>query len=1379
MVVFVTVPSSFYADFICAQASQGRLHGSVPLLNRFCSSFNFNFKSNSFIRFWGPIQGTVHTRTAMELGTHAIEKSPDAKSNQLPSDKLLSNGHKPIVNSLYDDDDDFDVNTETRFLTALPAHDVTATKSTVDHDTEDGEIVENSCDASTFNDRKRTRSPSRQSKQNDKSSKTGKSRSTKSHNHSPERQQRRARSRSKRKRSKSRGEHDKRERMKDDMPKQRDTQHRNERWTKRYRGYARFRGNFVRRKSNFFNNFCRDGGFRRNSRNRKFQGNDRFNRRQPSPRNSIAPSSKNVKYTKCTPSLSYADNGRYSPKAATNNQPARSETNATVSPSDSKPDTNGKESRKVESKKEEKLPSQSRQRSRSKSKSLIPKQTKHRSDSKNSKSEEAFENGTPKDGNEHHRVSRRSASKQREQTECETTREDVVNVSVTTLPDVIQPVLPTIPLNLNISKQKPHFENRPEEKQVEEPIPSMPMDEHEKQEHASKRSKSTDDSGKVSKSGKSAKRKAEPSIALFYDEYDEFMLCVGPSLGDNNETNEKTNELRSTTPPLDANHRIGALGASTLPDSELKPVSPPSTIPISPKCEKVNSSFNEEAPKGQSASEADVDHNSTDDRPIDGLHESPVQPTPNVESKPEYSPTNRMKPEFMNVSIEEKEETNAESDNESVSSFSSSTSTTSSTSSDSSSTTSSTSSSSSSSSSTSTSSSDSSTSDEESGSSSNSALDEKNVSVRMNISDTPPPTNKCDLSVAEEATTPERKHFEDSATKALRSLGINLDEELLSDTSDLLQKVESYKQCMEKRRAKQQGAAKSNEGNAYADNNNSVDEQTTINDPNRTSVLLKLNKQPVASGGNIFDSDIDGGQHKHRSKSKSSGIVSAKGTETSEDSKRSTHGDGKKSRGDDERSKRRSADRHRRRSDEDRKKSSSRRSTKSSRRRSRSPHSSKYTSSRSRRNSRERHGSSERSSKRVRSRSSRFGRSVRQSFSPPARSSRRSTSRNRSMASPIETRRRSLSPDRHYRQASPSWYRYERRSPPICNCSPNRCICMDRNGLPRNLVAVSRGPRTPPNTPPGSNRHGQTPPDIMRHRQTPPSPPLLYAYTGMPMGSATPLYQESPMMALPPMPMDADYASVYNHSPQYPPPMNNAHMPVLGSGDGYYYQTLIPPHAMAPPIDQQHPILPHNRPYPSYTNQSSFGNSPMNAIQNTKPPPMRKLEHKSTIVQKGNVLEIVPGAEMQQETSNVATSDSTPVDPTPKVEASPMTDEQILRMERLKRKKERQKRRLAKEKRKEFVISEIKRLSQQVIVGEDGKMIRAGELLKTAAFTKYVNGSPKSDAPGTESNDTTGEPQQAQRYDYDAKAEAGKSIIVKVAAVERLVNYPRLGDNGQ
>lgn len=176
---------------------------------------------------------------------------------------------------------------------------------------------------------------------------------------------------------------------------------------------------------------------------------------------------------------------------------------------------------------------------------------------------------------------------------------------------------------------------------------------------------------------------------------------------------------------------------------------------------------------------------------------------------------------------------------------------------------------------------------------------------------------------------------------------------------------------------------------------------------------------------------------------------------------------------------------------------------------------------------------------------------------------------------------------------------------------------------------------------------------------------------------------------------------------------------------------------------------------------------------------MRKLEHKSTIVQKGNVLEIVPGAEMQQETSNVATSDSTPVDPTPKVEASPMTDEQILRMERLKRKKERQKRRLAKEKRKEFVISEIKRLSQQVIVGEDGKMIRAGELLKTAAFTKYVNGSPKSDAPGTEPNDTTGEPQQAQRYDYDAKAEAGKSIIVKVAAVERLVNYPRLANNGQ
>lgn len=156
---------------------------------------------------------------------------------------------------------------------------------------------------------------------------------------------------------------------------------------------------------------------------------------------------------------------------------------------------------------------------------------------------------------------------------------------------------------------------------------------------------------------------------------------------------------------------------------------------------------------------------------------------------------------------------------------------------------------------------------------------------------------------------------------------------------------------------------------------------------------------------------------------------------------------------------------------------------------------------------------------------------------------------------------------------------------------------------------------------------------------------------------------------------------------------------------------------------------------------------------------MRKPERKSTIVQKGNVLEIVPSLELQQDASNTTTSESS-AEAMPIAETPPMSNEQILLMERLKRKKERQQKRLTKEKRKEFVINEIKRLSQQFIVGEDGKMIKAGELLKTSCFSKYVNGSPKGNSNANDPNDVATSPQPVQLHDYDVNAKAGKSIMV-------------------
>lgn len=350
---------------------------------------------------------------------------------------------------------------------------------------------------------------------------------------------------------------------------------------------------------------------------------------------------------------------------------------------------------------------------------------------------------------------------------------------------------------------------------------------------------------------------------------------------------------------------------------------------------------------------------------------------------------------------------------------------------------------------------------------------------------------------------------------------------------------------------------------------------------------------------------------------------------------------------------------------------------------------------------------------------------------------------------------------------------------------------MHRNGdqFSRNAAAAARGPRTPPNTPPSESnalydRYGDRG-DVRAYAEHR-SPSELNNFAGcdqnihirlsLPPPSSS-LYHQSPIIGLPSG--DGDYGSGYNHSPQYAqnhfpfhsapihppqsnPGLNHSHAPVLGSGDGYYYQTIFPPVVMMPNIEQSH-LMQSHRSFAPYVSQPAYGNSPMNAMQ-TKRPPMRKPERKSTIVQKGNVLEIVPGLELQQDAASEANTD-----PVPKTQLPPMSDEQILQMERLKRKKERQQKRMAKEKRKEFVINEIKRLSQRFIVNEDGKMIKAGELLKTSCFGKYVNGSPRPDTNANDSNDTATSPPPVQLYDYDANAKVGKSIIVSVDSSNRSV----------
>lgn len=1112
--------------------------------------------------------------------------------------------------------------------------------------------------------------------------------------------------------------------------------------------------------------------------------------------------------------IAYAENGRY--PSIGNDKSKRSESTANACAGDAKPDADSSKSRKFESKSEEKTSKRNRYRSRSKTKSKSPiEKTPKCSDEKNSSDSVASATWNNDSKCERKNRCETKQSKRLEWMDVQKKSIAANDIPTTTVDnDHPQPheEFHTIPLNLNISKQKHHFKNRTREKSLEKPLQAKCQleDVRDDQKFETKTNKSPEDVSKSAKSAKNTKRKNEPMNAAFYDEYEEFLLNdnghVEKESVDGTDRSTK-NSIHSTDARED-----DAKVKVELQNIKLEP--PPLTTVYDrvPKSENIVPSAAATLASEKCAIE-----------PIEVLTkiknevtlQTPADVRINSQSNDKSPSTSIRAEEFANESASKIDKSSTESGEESIrksrekltvpkrkrSSSSSSSSTTSSDSSSSSSSSDDDSSSSSSSDS------NSSSSDSETSSNSSSSGKRSRESVETSTARTAA-SKACPVTAfVEQETNMQEKNFEELATKALQSYGFNLDEELLTDTNELLLKVESFKQNLEKRKAKQKNAAKAY-GSEQVPGQSTVTDDTAIGDPNRSSILLKLNKPSVApvSAASIFDSEIEHGRDKQSGKSNSSGVGSAKEADTSDDSRRSSHrnrGAARNSRDDDERSRRRSTERHRKRSDDDRKKSSTHRSRKSSRHRSRSPHSSKYaaprnrdrrSSSRGRKTSRERHDSIDRGSKRSRNRIERFDRNERKSsFTPPPR--RRSTSRNRSLASAIESRRRSLSPGRPYKQnmsPPPSWHRYERRSPLMCSCSPNRCNCVHRNGdqLSRNAAAAARGPRTPPNTPPSESnalydRYGDR--EDVRAYAEHRSPSDLNHFAGcdqnihirlsLPPPPSTSLYHQSPIIG--PPSADGDYGSGYSHSPLYapnhfpfhsapihPPPsnsgLNHPHAPVLGSGDGYYYQTIFPPSFMIPNIEQQHSIQ-SQRSFAPYVSQPAYGNSPINPMQ-IKRPPMRKPERKSTIVQKGNVLEIVPGAELQQDAASEANTD-----PVPKSEVPPLSDEQILQMERLKRKKERQQKRLSKEKRKEFVINEIKRLSQQFIVGADGKMIKAGELLKTSCFGKYVNGSPRPDTNANDSNDTATSPPPVQLYDYDVNAKVGKSIIVSADSSNRSV----------
>lgn len=266
----------------------------------------------------------------------------------------------------------------------------------------------------------------------------------------------------------------------------------------------------------------------------------------------------------------------------------------------------------------------------------------------------------------------------------------------------------------------------------------------------------------------------------------------------------------------------------------------------------------------------------------------------------------------------------------------------------------------------------------------------------------------------------------------------------------------------------------------------------------------------------------------------------------------------------------------------------------------------------------------------------------------------------------------------------------------------------------RSLSPVPRGPRTPPNTPPPNpTEFDET---AIRHMPytTPIMPPSAHYQPGPSQFSAPNLPSTVPNYV-------NEYAA-YMHPnrmqiPQYnrPPPSINISpgmMASMGSNHEYFYHTS----------SSQGPLQSHH-----LTNQSMLPNvfsnlievSPYGAPINTNVDHTRKSfdnRRKPTIaVQKGNVLEIVPSADILCDKNN----DSTDAMKSDKVSLIDKQHQQALQRqkhERLKRKVERHQIRIERSKRKEFLLAELNRLSHLMIFGEDGKIVKAGEILKSIVF---------------------------------------------------------------
>lgn len=308
----------------------------------------------------------------------------------------------------------------------------------------------------------------------------------------------------------------------------------------------------------------------------------------------------------------------------------------------------------------------------------------------------------------------------------------------------------------------------------------------------------------------------------------------------------------------------------------------------------------------------------------------------------------------------------------------------------------------------------------------------------------------------------------------------------------------------------------------------------------------------------------------------------------------------------------------------------------------------------------------------------------------------------------------------------------------------------------RSVSPLPRGPRTPPNTPPPNAAEF----DEMGVRPLPP-----YATTVIPpQAHYIPGPNQFPAQNLPPnVPNYMNEYAAYMHPnrvpvpQQYnrPPPGINVAagmMTPIGVNNEYYYHNSSPHGA---PHHMQNALIAPN----SYSNLIEV--APYGVSNSSNVDCIRKQSEnrrKPTIaVQKGNVLEIVPSAELQCD-RNV---DSMDMDKSDKVHAVDKQHQQALqwqKQERMKRKMERHKKRLERAKRKKFLLSELSRLSHLMTVGEDGKIVKASEILKQIEFDGNI-------IKVTNSKETDDNDEQEDIYieppihSYDPQANVGRSIL--------------------